>query len=237
MKASFSKKTFLLGLLVPLAFLWGCSVVPREVRKEADLSISFRELQRNPDAYSGRAVLLGGEILQASNLKEETELQVLQKPLGRRDVPVETEGSEGRFIVTHDGYLDPAVYRAGYYVTTVGEVTGSRMLKVGGAEHLVPVIRSEFLRLFTTPRYANYSYGPYDYPYYSYYPYYPYWWGWGWGGWWGWPGPFFGHGFHDHDHDDHGHDDHGGGGHGGGGEHGPGGWHGGGGGHGGGGHR
>ena len=238
MKNSPLEKICFWALIVFLSFLWGCSAVPREVRKEADLSISFRELQRDPDAYSGRTVLLGGEILQVSNLKEETELQLLQKPLGRRDVPVETDGSEGRFIVTHGGYLDPAVYRAGRYVTALGEVTGSRMIKVGEAEHQVPIIHSKFLRLFATPQYANYSYGPSYYP--SYYPYYYDWYWWGGGGWWwGWPGPFFGpsHGFHEHE----GHEGHGdGGGHGGGGGHGDGYGHGGGGGpgggHGGGGH-
>ena len=213
MKRSFSKKIALWGVLVPLVFLGGCSVVPREVRKEADLTVSFRELQRNPDAYSGRRVLLGGEILQVDNLKEETELQVLQKPLGRRDVPIELDSSEGRFLITHSGYLDPAIYRAGRYITVVGEVIGARMLKIGEAEQQAPVIRSTFLRMFSEPRRTYYS-GYYD-PYYPDYPYY----GWSW--WWGWPGPFFvpfaAPGFYFYGHGGHGGGGHGGGGHGGGG--------------------
>jgi outer membrane lipoprotein len=221
MKGSFSEKIALWGILVPLLFLGGCSVVPREIRKEADRTLSFRELQRNPEAYSGRSVLLGGEILRLDNLKEETELEVLQKPLGRRDVPIETYGSEGRFLIAHSGYLDPAVYRAGLYVTVVGEVIGATALKVGEAEQQVPVIRSKFLRTFTEPR--RYYSGYYD-PYYAYGPYYPYY---GWSSWWGWPSPFFvpfggpgfyyyGHGGHRHGHGGGGHG-HGGGGHGGGG--------------------
>jgi outer membrane lipoprotein len=177
MKGSFLIKMFLLSLL-PLLLLWGCSVLPQEVRREADLSISFRELHRNPDAYLGRTVLLGGEILQVDNLKDQTELQILQKPLGRRDVPVEGDISEGRFIVDYSGYLDPAIYRAGRYVTTVGEVTSSRMLKVGGAEYQAPVIHSEFLRLFAKPRIyypGAYSYYPHYYDWYWWgYPYYPF---------------------------------------------------------------
>jgi outer membrane lipoprotein len=228
MKGSFSEKIALWGVLVPLVFLGGCSVVPREIRKEADLTLSFRELRQNPEAYAGRSVLLGGEILRLDNLKEETELQVLQQPLGRRDVPIETDGSEGRFLIAHSGYLDPAVYRAGLYVTVVGEVMGATALKVGKAEQQVPVIRSKFLRMFSEPRryYAGYydRYYPYD-PYYLYDPYYPYS-DWSW--WWGWPGPFFmpfagagfyyyGHGGHGGCGHGHGGCGHGGGGHGGGG--------------------
>ena len=36
----------------------------------------------NPDAYLGRTVLLGGEIIETENLQDQTRLEMLQKPLG-----------------------------------------------------------------------------------------------------------------------------------------------------------
>jgi len=170
---SFSFKGFsLLALVGLLVFLGGCSVVPRELRKEIDRSISFKELKANPDAYVGRTVVLGGEIIETKNLKDRTELEILQKPLGRRDVPIETNGSEGRFLVDQSGYLDPAIYRRGRYLTAVGEVMGSRSLQIGEAEYQYPVISAKFLHLWPYPRRYYGPYYPSSYPYY--YPYYPY---------------------------------------------------------------
>jgi len=178
MGSSSFKGFSLLGLLALLIFLGGCSIVPRELRKEIDRSISFKELKANPDAHVGRTVVLGGEIIETKNLKDRTELEILQKPLGRRDVPIEIVGSEGRFLVNHPGYLDPAVYRRGRYVTVVGEVTGERSRMIGESEYRYPIISAKFLHLWPCPRRYYWPYYPYYYyPYYYYpyyYPYYPF---------------------------------------------------------------
>jgi outer membrane lipoprotein len=169
MKSSPLRRFTLLGLVALSVAVGGCSVVPREVRKEIDRSLTFGELKANPDAYAGRVVALGGEIAETNNLEHRTELMVVQKPLGRRDIPIETDRSEGRFLVDHPGYLDPAIYRSGRYLTVVGEVRGGRTGKVGEAEVSYPVISSRFLYLWPHP---HCYYGAY-YPYYPYY--YPYW--------------------------------------------------------------
>ena len=176
---SFHLKAFSLGFLVSLFFLGGCaSVVPRELRNEVDRSISYEELQMNPDSYLGRVVLLGGEILETENLPDETQIEMLQKPLGDEDIPVDTGESEGRFLISYAGYLDPAVYSSGRYVTAVGEVLGSKSLKIGEAEYQAPIISGKFIHLWPkTVPYAEPSYyGPYFYPYYYpyFYPYSPY---------------------------------------------------------------
>lgn len=165
----------LLGLLILLILALGCaSIVPREIRRGADRSLSFRELRANPDLYLGRKVLLGGEILETRNLKDQTEIEILQKPLGRRDMPVDTDESEGRFIVFRPGYLDPAIYRSGRYVTVVGEVLGDKALRIGEAEYRAPVLFSRFLHLWPGARRYR---SPDDYPYFS--PFYPWFFGWG----------------------------------------------------------
>ncbi len=145
---SFHLRAFFLGFLVPLFLLGGCaSVVPRELRKEVDRSISFAELKMNPDAYLGRTVVLGGEIIETENLPDETQLEMLQKPLGDGDRPVDTGWSEWRFLISYAGYLDPANYSSGRCVTAVGEVLGSKSLKIGEAEYQAPIISGKFLHL------------------------------------------------------------------------------------------
>jgi len=162
-----------LGLVALLFFLGACSVVPRELRKEIDRSISFKELRANPEAYVGRTVALGGEIIKTENLRDHTQLEILQKPLGRRDVPIEINGSGGRFLINYSGFLDTAIYRSGRYVTAVGEVMGGRSLQIGEVDYLYPVISAKFLYLWPHARRYYSPYYPYYYPYY--YPFHFYW--------------------------------------------------------------
>jgi outer membrane lipoprotein len=82
---------------------------------------------------------------------------------------MDTDESEGRFLVHHSGYLDPAIYRSGRHLTVVGEVMGGKSLKIGEAEYRYPVLTSKFLHLWAK---AHRYYGPNYYPYY--YPIYPY---------------------------------------------------------------
>jgi outer membrane lipoprotein len=146
-------------------------VVPQELRREVDRAVTFSELKENPDLYVGRMVLLGGEIIETRNLQEETELEILQKPLGSGDVPVETDESEGRYLIHHLGYLDPAIYRSGRFMTVVGEVMGGKSLRIGETDYQYPVLAAKFLYLW--PKGRRYV-GPYYYYPYYYPPYYPY---------------------------------------------------------------
>lgn len=174
---TFAKGVPIWGLIALLPFLWGCSAIPPEARKEADLSISFPELQKDPDSYLGQTVLLAGMIMtttEVKGLEGQKELEVLQKPLKRKGEPIAILPSEGRFIISHFGFLDPAVYLPGRYVTVLGQVTGSRMLKIGETEYRVPIIRSKSLYAWSQflQDYHSASYDPRTYPGYPYAPRY-----------------------------------------------------------------
>jgi outer membrane lipoprotein len=172
MKSSSWKGIPLCVLILLLPLLWGCSVIPPEARKEADLSVSFPQLQKDPDFYLGRTVLLAGMITKVESLDDQKELEVLQRPLRREDLPIETSAWEGRFVISHSGDLNPATYRVGRYVTVVGEVIGSKMLKAGEGEYRAPIINSELLHPWSQfhQDYYNAYYHPRNYPGYPYYP-------------------------------------------------------------------
>jgi outer membrane lipoprotein len=167
-------------LLCVLFILTGCApVISKNLREQADLSLSFGEVIRNPDAFKGRTVIWGGEIIETSNEENgETVLEVFQRPLNWREEPQETVASEGRFLVRVEKYLDPYIYRRGRKITVAGEILGSEVRPIGKMEYRYPLILSKEIYLWT---YYYYPYYAYPYPYY--YPGYP-WWGWGWG--WGW---------------------------------------------------
>ena len=60
-----------------------CAAVCEGGARKRDQSISFRALQRDPDTFKGRWVMLAGVIIEARNTKEGTSIEVLQRPMDR----------------------------------------------------------------------------------------------------------------------------------------------------------
>ncbi len=160
----------LFGTLSLLIFLSGCAhVISRDLRAEADPFLTFKEVQRNPNAYKGKIILWGGEIIQTVNQKDETTLiEVFQRPLGWRGEPGDRGVSEGRFLLLAEKYLDPYLYRGGIGVTVAGEIQGEMIKPLGEMDYHYPLIKSKEIYFW-----PEYGYG-YPTPYYYYYN--P-WWG------------------------------------------------------------
>lgn len=135
--------------MLALLFSAGCaSVISREALKEVDQSIPFEQLQKNPETYQGRMVLLGGDIIRTENLPDKTLILVLQRPLGRRKKPVSGDVSVGRLIVSVQGFLDPDIYRPGRKITVVGSVAGKEVRPLGEIEYSYPVIAKKELYIW-----------------------------------------------------------------------------------------
>jgi outer membrane lipoprotein len=177
------------GLIGCLALVgMGCAhVISEPLRQQAQPLPSFAELRTNADSLKGRTVILGGEILQTTNLREGTRVEILQRPLSDSEIPKLTDATGGRFMAFCNEYLDPAVYAPGRRVTVAGEILGSYMGKVGEVDYTYPLISCAETHLFPTAsaearRYAAYPwwYGdPYFYPWtvgpYPYAFWGPYW--------------------------------------------------------------
>ena len=133
-------------------FLAACGpkVIPKEIEEKIDKSLTFEEVQKNPEAYKGKRILVGGEIIETRNLKDKTEIEVLQKPLGSDRGPLSVDESKGRFFLIHPAFLDPTVFRSGRRVTVVGVVEGSRVQNIGEAQKAYPTLESEHLYLWPT---------------------------------------------------------------------------------------
>jgi outer membrane lipoprotein len=127
----------------------GCThVISETVRQQAHPPIAFTELRMNPEALKGRTVILGGEILQTSNLREGTRMEILQRPLSNSEMPKLTDTTGGRFMVFCKDYLDPAVYAPQRRITVAGQVLGSYTRKVGEVDYVYPLISCEETHLF-----------------------------------------------------------------------------------------
>jgi len=164
-------------LLFPFfIFTLGCAhVISNDLRANVDLSLTFTQVYQDPNAYKGKFVMWGGEIIKTLNQKDgTTEIEVLQRPLNWRGEPKVTHVSEGRFLVFVEKYLDPYIFRRGRKITVAGEIKGEKIKPVGEMDYRYPLLLSKEFYLWEEYYYPVYSY----YPLYYYDPWwdYPYWW-------------------------------------------------------------
>jgi outer membrane lipoprotein len=182
-------KTIRLFWILFLPLLVGCvHPISGEFRDQVDPDLSLTQILKSPNNYVGKKVVLGGTIVKTRNLKNATEIEVVEKDLDCWGYPSYGDKSQGRFLFRKQGYLETEIFSKGRMVTGGGTVVATQSGKVGEVEYEFPVIEVEELKLWDAPyqgyRYAPYGYNPYwawgPYPYYYPYPnrfrrlYYPY---------------------------------------------------------------
>ena len=172
-------------LLVFTVLLAGCaSAFPDDALRSVDRSVTLTALRQDPAANLGRRVLLGGDILATRPMPNQTEVELLSKPLDGDDRPRPGDASDGRVLVTTPQFLDPAVYAAGRRMTVIGTVTGEEERKIAELPYRYPVVAADAIKLW--PREVVVPAYPPPWPYYYPWPY-PYGWRYrGWG-----PGPYW----------------------------------------------
>ncbi|OGP84323.1 MAG: hypothetical protein A2Z08_08070 [Deltaproteobacteria bacterium RBG_16_54_11] len=142
--------------MVGMLLLAGCAhVISKPVLKEIDTTATFAQVLKDPDAYKGKTVLFGGDIIGAKNIQDKTVVAVLQRPLGRRGEPGAGDVSGGRFIVTTPGFLDPAIYSPGRKITVAGRVVGKEVRPLGEIAYTYPVIEKRELYLWPVEKPAS----------------------------------------------------------------------------------
>lgn len=137
-----------LAVLTTLVLASCAPVISRDVLQEVDRSVSFEQLSQDPEAYTGKTLLLGGDIIETKNLPDTTLVVVLQRPLGHRGRPVAGDVSKGRFIVSAPGFLDPAIYSPGRKTTVAGVVVGKEVRPLGEIEYTYPLVEKRELYLW-----------------------------------------------------------------------------------------
>jgi outer membrane lipoprotein len=172
-------------LVAFVLLLAGCaSAFPDDALRSVDRSVTVTALRQDPAANLGRRVLLGGDILATRPMPNQTEVELLSKPLDGDDRPRHGDASDGRVIVTTPQFLDPAVYAEGRRMTVIATVTGEEERKIAELPYRYPVVAADAIKLW--PREVVGPAYPPPWPYYYPWPY-PYGWrfrGWG-------PGPYW----------------------------------------------
>src|SRR5438094_8047537 len=98
-KRIFDRPALTLTLLGVLICTCSCApeVIPKELEGQVDRKVSFLQLKESPETYTGRMVVLGGEVISAKRNNDSTRIEVLQLPLDSSLEPVsERTTSQGR---------------------------------------------------------------------------------------------------------------------------------------------
>ncbi|HTZ39218.1 MAG TPA: Slp family lipoprotein [Syntrophales bacterium] len=139
----------------------GCtSVLSSGILREADASIAFPDLQKDPGQYHGAVVVLGGQILEVVVKERETRVQVLQLPLGAGQRPDNRAPSQGRFLVVYERFADPLIYEKGRKITVAGVVEGDQAIMLHDRPYPMPVLLERETYLWKTEEYPAYAPGP-----------------------------------------------------------------------------
>jgi outer membrane lipoprotein len=146
----FRNASNILVLAIFFTFLvMGCTAgISQQARSKVTYTGSFSALQKTPDAYKGKVVMLGGRIIEAKASSPLSELTVLQLAIGTSDRPKNSDKSEGRFIIQSKQLLDPAIYEKDMLVTVVGTLKGSKVLPIGDLEYTYPVVEPIEIKLW-----------------------------------------------------------------------------------------
>jgi outer membrane lipoprotein len=149
-----------LAALVAVPLSVGCSPpFPEELLEKVDKNVPFTALQKDPEKYAGKLLMIGGIIVDTSNLKEGTRIEVLQMTLDGEGRPEPTDDTGGRFLVMTQQFLDGAVYHRGRSITVVGEVAAPQVIPLGEIAYRYPVIMAKALHLWSPYLGPSFSFG------------------------------------------------------------------------------
>ncbi len=165
-----------LQLFIPLlsVIAFSCGPFSHQVMQEVTREIPYNEVFQAPETFRGSTILWGGVIVETVTRSNDTLIIIRETQLDFRKRPLNTDKSDGRFIIRHQGFLDPAIYSRGREVTVVGMVAGKEERPVGELLYPYPVIEPRSLKLWeqwTDPPYWHDPWyrDPFPYPW----PVYP----------------------------------------------------------------
>lgn len=146
--------------MIMLIFLtstsWSClsyKVISEQVRTESEPGVSFKTLVQETERYKGKTVILGGYIVETKNLEGNSAMTVLETPLILGEKPGPRARSEGGFILSYKGYLEPEVYEKDRKVTVAGKVIGRVLEEAGNCPS--PCLKLEYRQIHLWPMYED----------------------------------------------------------------------------------
>jgi outer membrane lipoprotein len=125
--------------LAAATVLGGCAT-PAPFVAAAAASPAVWRVAEHPERYLDTDVLWGGMIIEITHTERYTELEMLGFPLDGKQQPQAERADEGRYILIVGGFLDPADFAVGRFITFPGRVTGTRRGELRGQPYRWPML-------------------------------------------------------------------------------------------------
>lgn len=167
----------IIALFLTLTLAGCASDIPRPIREAPAEKIPLAQALKNPEKHRAGAVRWGGAIASIENRRDETWIEIVERPLDTNGQPRDTDQSAGRFLARVQGFLDPAIFAPKRLVTAAGTLDGNSTRTIGEHPYTYPVVRADSIYLWPVPPKTGRAY---YYPPYWYDPWYP----------WGYPYPY-----------------------------------------------
>ncbi len=158
------KKRLILPLLALL--LSGCISPPQGLEADKFTIQSLQKIESDDYRCECKKVRLGGKVIAATALKDNTKVEVLSLPVSRFSAkPIVESNSEGRFIVYLPGFVDPESLKE-QYITVVGLLKGKETGKIDQADYQYPLVEATTYKQWRLVQ--EYYYDPLDWEDYWY---------------------------------------------------------------------
>ena len=129
----------------------GCAAgIPPQLAGQVSWNLSFPEIRRQPEAYRGRVVALGGIVRHIEAADGGYRVVVSELPFdgSSRHRPAVDQLPRGWFIVLIHGQTLPSDLRPGAEITVVGEILGVGVSPEAGVDEAVPVLDGRHLKVW-----------------------------------------------------------------------------------------
>jgi len=136
-------------LVLAALLLSACAATPEFATQGTEPALTPKQAVTEAASLKGKKVIWGGAIINSSNLKNATRLEVLAYPLDGDHYPQTGQPAYGRFLLMKEGYLETVDYAPGRLVTVVGTLDGTRNGKLDESEYTYPLVQADQLHLWS----------------------------------------------------------------------------------------
>jgi outer membrane lipoprotein len=168
------KSKLSIGLVIVIAITGGCASKPPEaISKIPADNPTLTNVRLDIDQYIGAEVRWGGEISKVENKADKTWIEIVRRQLWGDGKPKTSGNSDGRFIASFTGFVDPVVYEVGRLLTIVGTIEDKIKRPIGEYDYVFPLVTVEGSYLWKATTVAQYPYYPPPWWYYDLRFHYP----------------------------------------------------------------
>ncbi|HSF31820.1 MAG TPA: Slp family lipoprotein [Candidatus Tectomicrobia bacterium] len=131
--------------------LAGCAAsIPAPLAGQVSWNLGFPEVRRQPEAYRGRVVALGGIVTHIDAVERGYRVIVSELPLdgSGRHRPAVDQLPRGRFAVLLPRHALPTGLEPGVEITVVGEILGKTAVPSAGEAEEVALLEERYTRVW-----------------------------------------------------------------------------------------